>query len=57
MIWFRLPRKFGEADRKWYDTRLCRDWEISGLLAKLWVKHFFPTLGLVASNDEDHCRW
>ena len=54
MIWFRPPQ---QARTQWYDTKLCRDITLTGLMAKLWVKHFFPTLGLTAANDEDHVRW
>lgn len=42
---------------QWWDTALCREIELTGLMASLWVKHFFPTLGLVAANDTDHCTW
>jgi hypothetical protein len=56
-MWWRPPSEYGNARRKWYDTRLCRDWLLEGMLARLWVKHFFPTLGLEAANDRDHCRW
>jgi hypothetical protein len=30
---------------------------MTGLMAELWVKHFFPTLGFQAANDADHCSW
>ena len=56
MIWWRPPRQ--RTRKHWYDTQLCRDLTLTGLMAGLWVRHFFPTLGLVEANDnQDHVRW
>lgn len=58
MKFWRPPTEYGQAKRRWDDTHIGRTgFELTGPMARIWVKHFFPTLGLEAANDTDHCRW
>jgi hypothetical protein len=53
VIWFRPPVKH----RAWWDTEFSRRWEVTGLLARLWVEHFLPTPVPTYANDRDSLKW
>lgn len=47
------------AQRKpWWDTRLARCYGCGdGIMARAWLRHFFPQPRTIPANDRDHLRW
>jgi hypothetical protein len=43
--------------RAWWDTDFCRGWQLTGIIARLWGRHFAPVSHEEPENDRDHIRW
>jgi hypothetical protein len=54
---FWQPAMTEPVRKKWWDTKLSRQFGAQGLAATLWVRHFFPWNAPQEDNDRDHIRW